>query len=362
MLIFMSEAVVSAKLETAGGGGTCAEAARGGRRALEPVKIVAVVGPTAAGKTEAAIRIAEAFGGEIVSADSMQIYRGMDIGTAKPTAEERRRARHHLIDFLDPAEAFSAAEYQKLAAEAISRIAGEGKLPIVAGGTGLYVNSILFDMDFSASPKDEALRGMYADCAERLGRAALHDRLRALDPEAAGRIHPNNAKKVIRALEILESRAGGGAAGEAGRLRPFAEAFSPAPGIKPLTLGLTRDRDDLYARIERRVDALVASGLEDEVRRLRSTGLDDSHISMKGIGYKEMLRCLCGECSLDEAAGLIKRNSRRYAKRQLTWFRRHPGTLWFNMTGGEAAAMPGGPRATRPRRRDKAHVRGEAAT
>ncbi|MDR0425268.1 MAG: tRNA (adenosine(37)-N6)-dimethylallyltransferase MiaA [Clostridiales Family XIII bacterium] len=336
------------------------------------IKIIAVVGPTAVGKTQVAIELASWLGGEIVSADSMQIYKGMDIGTAKPDAEERRRAVHHMIDFADPSRGFSVAEYQAMARERIAEIAGRGVLPIIAGGTGLYVNAILFDMDFSATPKDAGLRRRYEAEAAGAGPEALHARLKAADPEAAARIHPNNVKKVIRALEILEGSMA---------VAPFSESFRPFGGYCPHIIGLTRDREELYSRIERRVDALIGAGLVEEVRGLygsgvwemaggvpeaeaaldggiamagtlassegiamagpldSSEGIVDGNISIKGIGYKEIVGHLRGEYDLDHAISLIKRNSRRYAKRQLTWFRRYPDVQWFNLSEGEEAAI-----------------------
>ncbi|MDR3295618.1 MAG: tRNA (adenosine(37)-N6)-dimethylallyltransferase MiaA [Clostridiales Family XIII bacterium] len=303
---------------------------------MSGTKTIVVVGPTAVGKTRCAIEIAREFGGEIISADSMQIYKGLTIGSAKPDAAERAAAVHHLIDFADPAGDFSVAEYQKMARETLADVAGRGRLPVVAGGTGLYVNAILYDMDFSFLPKQAAVRERLAREASEYGSGRLHEKLRALDESAAERIHPNNLKKIIRALEILES--GEGREGQtAGRLRPFSESFTPWPGCDPCVFGLTTDRGRLYARIGRRVDRLMEAGLPEEVQGLLEAGLSDAHISMKGIGYKELLAHLRGECTLDEAAERIKMNSRRYAKRQLTWFKRYPGIRWFDLTpAGEA--------------------------
>ncbi|MDR1572469.1 MAG: tRNA (adenosine(37)-N6)-dimethylallyltransferase MiaA [Clostridiales Family XIII bacterium] len=299
---------------------------------MAAARLVAVVGPTAVGKTRIAIAIAKRFGGEIVSADSMQIYRGLDIGSAKPSAEERLEAVHHLLDFADPRRGFSAAEYQRLAREAVLDIAGRGRLPILAGGTGLYVSSVIYDLDFSAPPLGDDFREELAREAREGGAALLHDRLRLLDAEAAARIHPNNLKKIVRALEILHSQGG------AGRLRPFSEAFRPWAGCEARIIGLDRERDELHGRIESRVDRLMEAGLADEVKRLAADGLSEENISMMGIGYKEILGALRGEYGMDRAVCLIKRNSRRYARRQLTWFRRYPGVRWFSLSGdGEAA-------------------------
>jgi tRNA dimethylallyltransferase len=291
---------------------------------LIKIKILAIVGPTAAGKTRLAIAAARALSGEIVSADSMQIYRGMDIGSAKPTAEERREAVHHLIDFADPASDFSVAEYQKRARAAIRDIAGRGAVPILAGGTGLYVNAVLYDMDFSAPPQRRGFReALLSEAEEAGGPARLHERLRAADPAAAARIHPNNVKRLVRALEIWESA---GADGQ----RPFSASFAPWREIDPLVVCLSRDRASLYARIERRVDALFEAGLVREVEALAARGLSEANTSMKGIGYKEVFGYLRGAYGLDDAILLVKRNSRRYAKRQLTWFKRYPDALWID--------------------------------
>ena len=278
-------------------------------------RILVIAGPTAVGKTEYAIEAAKAFNGEIVSCDSMQLYRYMDIGCAKPTEAERAEAVHHLIDFLDPREEFSVARYQKLAREAIDDILSRGKLPVISGGTGLYLNSILYDMDFADASGDEKLRETLRKVAEEEGSEALHSQLAEMDPEAAARIHPNNTKKIIRAIERLQ-------AGE-GRVRPFDSSISENKDYDPLLVCLTRNREELYDRINRRVDALIEAGLVEEVRSLMDMGLTADDISMKGIGYKEIIAYLEGETILEEAIDQIKKNTRHYAKRQLTWFRRY---------------------------------------
>ncbi len=283
-------------------------------------KIVVLAGPTAVGKTEVAIAVARRFQGEIVSADSMQIYRGMDVGSAKPTAAEREAAVHHLIDFLDPGTPFSVAEYQKLARDAIAEIFARGKLPVVCGGTGLYVNSILYEMDFSEQPADPALRA----ALQKMDAEALWQRLDRVDPSAAARIHPNNTKRLIRAIEVAESGSGKG-------IPAFSDAFKPCGDYEAVLIGLSRERAALYARIEARVDRMLEAGLEDEVRSLLADGRTAEDISMQGIGYKEMIAYLRGECPREEAIALIKQSSRRYAKRQLTWFRRYPEMRWFAM-------------------------------
>ena len=291
---------------------------------MKDKRILVVAGPTAVGKTEYAIEAAKAFNGEIVSCDSMQLYRYMDIGSAKPTRQEREEAVHHLIDFLDPREDFSVAGYQILARAAVDDIMARGRLPIISGGTGLYLNSILYDMDFASAGGDDALREELTAKAEEEGPQAVHDILRELDPEAADRIHPNNLKKVIRAIERLQ-------AGE-GKLRPFDRAVSENKAYEPLLVCLTRDRQELYDRIDRRVDLLIERGLVDEVKSLTAMGLTADDISMKGIGYKEIIEYLDGETTLEDAVQKIKKNTRHYAKRQLTWFRRYATINMFDLS------------------------------
>lgn len=286
-------------------------------------RILLLVGPTAVGKTDIAIKLANHLNGEIVSCDSMQIYKFMDIGSAKPTKEEQSLAKHHLIDAIDPREEFSVAMYQKLAKQSIFSIIKNGKLPIVAGGTGLYANSLVYDMDFSTSKKNEDYRDFLAKIVETKGKNELHDMLNIQDSEAAKRIHPNNVKKVIRALEILN---GGG------EPRDFENSFKKTSDYKVDIIGLTRDRQQLYDRINQRVDILIKSGLIDEVKRLLDIGIMDSDIAMKAIGYKELLPYINGNDSLDSAVELIKKNSRHYAKRQMTWFKRYDDIKWFNLS------------------------------
>lgn len=294
----------------------------------EKTRILVIAGPTASGKSALAMKLAESLEGEIISCDSMQVYRGMDIGSAKPTAEEQARIPHHLIDVADPMEEFSAAKYARMAREAIGDIAGRGKLPVVCGGTGLYLNGILYEMDFGDGPKDSRLRGALECRAEEEGGEALHRELAQRDPDAAARIHPNNVKKIIRALERLEL-------GEE-RVQEFQDIRKENPDIDPVLIGLTMDRSVLYGRIDRRVDEMMERGLLEEVRRLTASGLTAEDISMQGIGYKELIAFLSGETALDEAVDQIKKNTRHYAKRQLTWFRRYPDMTWFDLTGVES--------------------------
>ncbi|MGC2872966.1 tRNA (adenosine(37)-N6)-dimethylallyltransferase MiaA [Ihubacter sp. rT4E-8] len=286
-------------------------------------EIIVICGPTAVGKTEYAIEVALAFNGEIVSCDSMQLYKYMDIGSAKPTVDERARVRHHLVDQIDPLKPFSAAKYQQLAKEAIQDIFQRGKVPVIAGGTGLYLNALLYDMDFSTPPGDPSLRSALYMIAEKEGAEVLHMRLSRLDAEAAERIHPNNIKKVVRAIEAAQS---------GGKIKDFAADLTPTSDYTAAMICLNRDRAELYDRINRRVDLLIEDGLLNEVEGLLDMGLDEGDISMKGIGYKEIIGYFHGQYTLDEAIDLVKKNTRHYAKRQLTWFKRYKDMKWFNIS------------------------------
>ncbi|MBQ9016434.1 MAG: tRNA (adenosine(37)-N6)-dimethylallyltransferase MiaA [Firmicutes bacterium] len=302
----------------------------------QPIKIVVIAGPTAVGKTAFAIGTARRFGGEIVSCDSMQLYKYMDIGSAKPTEEERALAAHHLIDCIDPLAPkgdFSAAKYAVLAEKAIRDIHARDRLPIVSGGTGLYLNAILYEMDFGERQPDLQLRSRLSRIAETEGPQPLHEMLREKDPKAAERIHPNNVKKVIRALERLE--------GGEETLREFHAVRKKNPLYDPVLIGLTRDRSELYERINARVQKMIEEGLVEEVRRLQKMGLSTEYISMLGIGYKEILAFLAGETTLAEATELIQKNTRHFAKRQLTWFRRYDKMFWLDISeyGDDHSAM-----------------------
>ncbi len=287
-------------------------------------EIIVVAGPTAVGKTAYAIEIAKAFNGEIVSCDSMQLYKYMDIGSAKPNPEELSQVVHHMVDIIDPREDFSVAAYEKLAREAIRKIFSRGKTPVISGGTGLYLNSLLYDMDFT----DGNISSDYRQELERLreikGNHHLHDLLSKKDSVAAAGIHPNNTKKIIRALERIHE-------GEVS-LRPFAAVQSETVEYRSVLIGLTRNREELYTRINERVDVLISEGLIDEVKGLMEMGLDASDISMKGIGYKEIIEYLAGETDINTAIDNIKKNTRHYAKRQLTWFRRYDKIKWYNLS------------------------------
>ena len=296
-------------------------------------RILVICGPTAVGKTKYAIEAAKAFDGEIVSCDSMQIYKFMDIGSAKPTAEELAQAKHHLVDFVDPRDEFSVAEYQTLARAAIDDILSRGKLPVISGGTGLYLNAILYDMDFAKAPKDASYRQSLQKICDEQGPEALHKMLQERDPEAAKQIHENNVKKIIRALERLDS-------GEE-NVQPFSNLTKEWEAYDPLIIGLTRDRQELYDRINNRVEMLIDEGLVDEVKRLMEMGLTEENISMKGIGYKEIIDYLNGQITIEEAIDKVQKNTRHYAKRQLTWFRRYDKIIWYDISqfGGDKLAQ-----------------------
>ena len=294
-------------------------------------KIIVIAGPTACGKTEYAIRVAENTGGEIVSCDSMQIYKFMSIGSAKPTAEELARAKHWLVDKIDPREDFSVARYRDMAKDAINDILSRGKTPIIAGGTGLYLNSLLYDMDFSEADRDMELRQTLMDEADLFGPEYVYKKLEAIDPVKASKIHPNNLKKVIRALEGASNGKG---------IAEFSELTARTGDYDVLLIGLTRDREELYDRINRRVDIMVEQGLFGEVEELLEMGLQEEDISMKGIGYKEVIAFYDGQMTEDEAIDKIKQNTRHLAKRQLTWFRRYDDMHWINITElGDEGAM-----------------------
>lgn len=292
-------------------------------------KIIVIAGPTAAGKTEYAVRTAEELGGEIVSCDSMQLYRYMDIGSASPTKEELARVPHHLVSVLDPKDPCSAARYQEMAKQAIDDIFERGRIPIVAGGTGLYLDALLYDMDFAVVKGDPAFRKEMKELAEREGKEVLYSRLQEADPKAAERIHPNNVKRVIRALEAAELGSGIEDIGRAGRQK--------TKDYDAVLIGLSRDRAELYERINSRVEKMKESGLVDEVKTLLSMGLTEDDISMKGIGYKEIIEYIEGKTDLETALDNVAKNSRHYAKRQMTWFRRYEDMKWFDLSSYDSS-------------------------
>jgi len=283
-------------------------------------KVVVICGPTASGKTDLAIRVAQKANGEIISADSMQVYQYMNIGTAKPTREEMQGIPHHLLDAVKPDEPFNVALFKEKAEEKIRGILSGNKLPIIAGGTGLYINSLVYNIRFSETVCDEAFRAEMNTLAAAQGPKVLHDRLREVDPESADRIHFNNVKRVIRALEVYHFT------GKTITQHQKESRLEPAP-YRYLVFYLDVDREELYARINKRVDRMIQDGLVDEVRALLQMGYKPGCAAMQGLGYKELIPYLEGEISLDEAIEILKRNTRHYAKRQITWFKAMEGLI-----------------------------------
>lgn len=286
-------------------------------------QILVVAGPTASGKTGLAVELAKKYGGEIISADSMQIYQHMNIASAKPTEEEMQGIPHHLIDFVSPFESFSVADYVKLARKKIQEILKRGNLPIVAGGTGLYISSLVDNIEFTEETPDFSVRERLMSEAEEKGIEVLYHRLQAIDPEAASAIHPNNKKRVIRALEIFETTG-------ITLTEQNARSRKTPPPFTSFMLALCPPRDILYDRINRRVDVMVEEGLFDEAAALMKMGLAKEMQSMQGIGYKEAFDCLAGKITREACIEEIKKATRRYAKRQLTWFRRDDRYHWVN--------------------------------
>ncbi len=283
-------------------------------------KIIAVVGPTASGKTALAIEIAKRVNGEVVSCDSMQIYRHMNIGTAKPTPEEQQAVPHHMIDIVEPCENFNVADFTAAARECIDSLHQRGKVPVLAGGTGLYVDSIIENIVFPDIGQAPEFCSEMAKLAETEGNEAVHLLLKARDPEAAEKIHPNNLRRVIRALEVCRLTG-----------KTFTEYSREArreAAYDALIFGIDAEREVLYDRINRRVDKMIDEGLENEVRMLCEMGIGRDTTAMQAIGYKELLDCFDGKVTFDEATEKIKMESRRYAKRQMTWFRRNPNIVW----------------------------------
>ncbi len=290
--------------------------------------LIILTGPTAVGKTDLSIQLAKAVDAEIVSADSMQIYKYMDIGSAKVTEEEMQGVKHYLVDEIEPDMPFSVSEYKRMAEEYIDEISSRGKNVIVTGGTGLYLNSLIYDMDFGKSDANQELREALNKELEENGPAHMYEKLVSLDKEAAERIHPNNTKRVIRAIEVAMS-------GE--KMNDFSKDLRYNKKYRPIIIVLNRDRQALYDRINLRVDIMLKNGLIEEVKGLLEKGYTKDMISMQGIGYKEIIKYFDGEYTLDEAIEIIKRDSRRYAKRQLTWFRRYEDAKWFEIDKFDSA-------------------------
>ncbi|MED2012621.1 tRNA (adenosine(37)-N6)-dimethylallyltransferase MiaA [Bacillus wiedmannii] len=289
-------------------------------------KVAVIIGPTAVGKTKLSIDLAKALNGEIISGDSMQIYRTMDIGTAKVTKEEMDGIPHYMVDIKNPEESFSVAEFQERVRKHIREITERGKLPIIVGGTGLYIQSVLFDYQFTDDAGDTIYREQMEKLALERGVEYVHKKLQEVDPESAERIHANNVRRVIRALEIFHTT------GE--KMSDQLEKQENELLYDVFLIGLTMDREMLYDRINLRVDIMMDQGLLEEVEGLYNRGIRDCQ-SIQAIGYKEIYDYFEDRVSLEEAVSQLKTNSRRYAKRQLTWFRNKMDVTWFDVTGGE---------------------------
>lgn len=291
-------------------------------------RVLVLTGPTASGKSAMSLPLAEALNGEVVCMDSMQVYKGMDIGTAKPDKGEQQQVKHHLLDIIEPGEAFSVAEYAKLAEDAIKDIHSRGKLPIFCGGTGLYLRAISGGMDFGGTQADETIRARYQALAQEQGNEAVHRVLMEKDSKSAESLHPNNLRRVIRALEVVEITG-----------RPLSEQTREDKPPLPYDLtayALLWPRETLYERINTRVDRMMEMGLMDEVKALMDKGVPLDSQSMQGLGYKELVPCLSGQSSLEDALETLKRRTRNYAKRQMTWFRAEKAVKWLNGQDGTA--------------------------
>ena len=299
-------------------------------------KVLVITGPTGCGKTDLSVRLAKRIDAEIISCDSMQIYKGMDIGTAKVTKEEMQNVPHHMIDIISPKEAYSVSDYCRDAKKISEEIFQRGKNVILVGGTGLYADSFIRDIDFSLDgEKDLNLRCELEDFAKKFGADALHKRLCEIDPKSGETIHPNNIKRVIRAIEYF-TLTGETIWEHNERTRKKSSPYDY------LYIGLTREREELYERIDKRVDLMLDSGLMGEVMNLYRQGLSSEHTSMQALGYKELFWYIRGLATMEESVRILKRDSRRYAKRQLTWFRKNPDINWINLShtpDGEETAM-----------------------
>ena len=298
--------------------------------------LVIITGPTASGKTALSIELAKQIGGEIISADSMQVYRHMDIGSAKVTKEEMDGVPHHLIDVLDPSEEFNVVRFQEMARKAMEGIYERGKIPIIAGGTGFYIQALLYDIDFTETDENNSIREELEQKARAEGASVLHAMLKEIDPESAEAIHENNVKRVIRAIEFY--RQTGKKISDHNRQER--EKSSP---YQFLYYVIDLPRELLYSRIEQRVDQMIEQGLVEEVKALQAMGCTRDMVSMQGLGYKEILDYLNGQLTLDEAIYVLKRDTRHFAKRQLTWFRRERDVRWLELGtfAGSRAKMLG---------------------
>lgn len=289
---------------------------------MKKIPLIILTGPTAVGKTDLSIKLSKSLNAEIISADSMQIYKYMDIGSAKVTKEEMDGVVHYMIDEVTPDVPFSVSEFQMRSEKYIKEINKKGKNVLITGGTGLYLNSLIYNMDFAKSNANNEIREKLEQELAENGIDYMHEKLRGLDEEAANRIHKNNTKRVIRAIEVCMS-------GQ--KMNDFSKDLRYNEKYKPIIIVLNRDREVLYQRINKRVDIMLENGLLDEVKELLKMGYTKDMISMQGIGYKEMIKYLDDEYTYDEAIEIIKRDSRRYAKRQLTWFKRYQDAKWFDL-------------------------------
>ena len=290
---------------------------------MSKIKTIFIVGPTASGKTSLSIELAKSINGAIISADSMQVYKGMDIGSAKIMPEEMQGIPHYLIDVLEPEEEFNIVRFQEMAKKALKEIYGKGQIPIIAGGTGFYIQSLLYDIDFSNQDTNDSYRKQLEEFAKIHGAEALHEQLKEIDPVSYETIHANNIKRVIRALEFYHL------SGEPISAHNEKERQKDSP-YNFAYFVLNDDRQTIYDKIDVRVDIMVKNGLLDEVKALKTKGYHKQMVSMQGLGYKEILSYLDGECTLEEAIYTIKLETRHFAKRQLTWFRREKDCIWMD--------------------------------
>jgi tRNA dimethylallyltransferase len=292
---------------------------------MKRMPLLVIAGPTAVGKTDCVISLAERFSAEIIAADSMQVYKYLNLGTAKPTLEQQRAAKHHLIDLVTPDQEFAVSDYRRLFEETMTEVISRGKLPILSGGTGLYIRACLQDyLGDNPAGADWDLRGRLQDIARERGPQLLFEQLEKVDPLSASRIHPNDLRRVIRALEVYQTTG-----------KPISELQSNRPAAERYQLAyvfLERDRADLYSRIDKRVDCMIEEGLLDEVRSLLKMGYSPDLKPMQGLGYRQMINYLEQNCSWEEAVASMKQQTRNYAKRQLTWFRREPIDLRINLS------------------------------
>jgi len=287
-------------------------------------KIIVIVGPTAVGKTYVSVELAKKLNTEVISADSMQIYKGMDVGTAKVSNDEKQGINHHMIDLINPDENYSVSDFKDDAENIIDNMLSENKTPVIVGGSGLYVNSLIYDLDFGNAKSDNKLRDYYTYYYEEHGQDALYEKLRKIDPESAEKIHKNNVKRVVRALEVYDITG-----------KKFSELNTDirkqSDKYDCILVGLSMDRKILYERINQRVDKMLSDGLIEEVRSLLEKGYDKNLVSMQAIGYKEIIDYLEGNVTLEDAVNILKQNTRRFAKRQYTWFLRDDNVKWFQV-------------------------------